>query len=114
MRHERYIRRFFGINRANLSTGGTEETDHGFRGLYTTGSGDIVNSDLNGSANIGRKAMCDLFCNIDLCSFMNYKIISYPDYETMQKNRKKQMVATHQMSKSKMRRLRKKQPAKQM
>ena len=40
----------------------------GFRGLYRASDGTIINSDLNGSANILRKAFPDAFkyCQPDL------------------------------------------------
>lgn len=31
----------------------------GSRGLYTTSNGDIIHSDLNGAADIGRKALSE-------------------------------------------------------
>lgn len=51
----------------------------GFRGIYRTASGMFINSDLNGSANILRKAFPDAFKNgLD---FTNVRIIRHPDIE---------------------------------
>ena len=52
----------------------------GFRGLYRTADGTIINSDLNGSANILRKAYHDAFkgCGLD---FTLVKVIIHPDYD---------------------------------
>ena len=49
----------------------------GFRGLYRTADGTIVNADLNAAANIGRKAFPDKFRE---CSLLTMPIIyKYPD-----------------------------------
>lgn len=48
----------------------------GFRGLYTTADGTIINSDLNGSANIGRKAFPGLYSNVN---FGKPDIVRHPD-----------------------------------
>lgn len=50
----------------------------GFRGLYKTNKGIIINSDLNGSANIGRKAFPDLFTT-DSVNFDDVIIVKHPD-----------------------------------
>ena len=54
----------------------------GFRGLYRNCDGRIVNADLNGSANIGRKCYPDLFRpqNVNLSDVIIY---TYPDYIKM-------------------------------
>ena len=50
----------------------------GFRGLYKDADGYILNSDLNGSANIGRKAFPELFTP-ESVQFENVMIIQHPD-----------------------------------
>ena len=50
----------------------------GFRGLYKNKDGSIVNSDLNGSANIGRKKYPELF-KPDSVDFNNVIILKHPD-----------------------------------
>jgi len=52
----------------------------GFRGLYKSNDGAIINSDLNGSANILRKAFPDAFKN-QKPDFNNVTIIKNPEYE---------------------------------
>ena len=74
----------------------------GFRGLYVSRDGTIINSDLNGSANIGRKAFPELFSNV--VDFTKVVIIKHPDYENKLENRKKQK-ADARSSKSKALRL---------
>lgn len=54
----------------------------GFRGLYRTGDGTIINADLNGAANIGRKAFPELFLK-DSVNFENVKIIKHPDQKVI-------------------------------
>ena len=51
-----------------------------YRGLYRTKNGTVINSDVNGSANIGRKAFPELFtvANVKLT---DPTIIRHPDYE---------------------------------
>lgn len=81
----------------------------GFRGLYQDYDGTIINSDLNGSANIGRKAFPTMFDNDGKePDFTDVIIIPHPDYDGA-KNLKEKQLATHrEMSKSKERRLRRK------
>ena len=74
----------------------------GFRGLYTSKDGSVVNSDLNGSANIGRKALPELFTGV--VDFSSVIVIKHPDYEFRKENQKKQK-ANAKPSKSKARRL---------
>lgn len=76
----------------------------GFRGLYVTKNGIVVNSDFNGSANIGRKAFPELF-NCDTVSIQGPVIvIKYPGAG---KSKPKEPV-TGMISKAKQRRLTKK------
>ena len=83
----------------------------GFRGLYKTQNGTIINSDLNGSANILRKAYPQAFDGESLPCFENVFIILHPDYENQKKNRQKQLQAKNSFSKSKEKRQRRKECA---
>jgi IS605 OrfB family transposase len=66
---------------------GTKKKD-GFRGLYKTKDGTIINSDLNGSANILRKAYPDAFKNTGVRpDFNNVLIIKNPRQEFIDLNR---------------------------
>ena len=47
--------------------------ENGFHGLYRCHDGTILNSDLNGSANIGRKVFSDYNCSLD--TFRNVQVI---------------------------------------
>lgn len=80
----------------------------GFRGLYETKDGTIINSDLNGSANILRKAFPDAFISHANPDFANVKIIIHPDYEKAQEIRKRKLSAKKDISKSKQKRIRRK------
>lgn len=81
----------------------------GFRGLYKDSDGIIVNSDLNGSANIGRKAFPELFsCEGLEPDFSRVTIIKHPDYESVKEIREHQLAQPHVTSKSKIRRIAKK------
>ena len=83
----------------------------GFRGLYKTPNGTIINSDLNGSANILRKAYPQAFDGESLPCFENVFIILHPDYENQKKNRQKQLQAKNSFSKSEEKRQRRKECA---
>ena len=74
----------------------------GYRGLYTAIDGSVINSDLNGSANIGRKALPELFTGV--VDFSSVIVIKHPDYDSRKENGKKQK-ANAKPSKSKARRL---------
>ena len=67
---------------------GTHKKD-GFRGLYQTGDGTIINADLNGSANILRKAFPESFAEAD---FTDVTIIRHCEEERIRKNRERQRV----------------------
>ena len=101
----------YGEEPENMSFSG-KRRPHGERGLYRTADGTIVNSDINGSANIGRKAFPDLYTG--KVQFDNTIVIKHPDYETRILNHAKQLEANKQkdgqkkISKSKARRLEKK------
>lgn len=64
----------------------------GFRGFYTTADGTIINSDLNGSANILRKAFPEAFNGHVMPDLSNVIIIRYPDTAVDAANHKKQLV----------------------
>lgn len=51
---------------------------NGFHGLYKNNDGTIVNADINGSANIGRKCLPELF-NTDTVNLNDVHIIRFPD-----------------------------------
>ena len=91
----------FSGNRRPYKYKGSRKKD-GFRGLYTAKDGSVVNSDLNGSANIGRKALPELFTGV--VDFSSVIVIKHPDYEFRKENQKKQK-ANAKPSKSKARRL---------
>ena len=80
----------------------------GFRGLYKSSDGTIINSDLNGSANILRKEYPDVFCTGEMPDFNNVKIIRHPDRERITANRETQKRAYMEPSKSRLRRERRK------
>lgn len=75
---------------------------NGFRGLYKAKDGSVINSDLNGSANIGRKVLPELFTGV--VDFSGVTVIKHPDYDFRKENQKKQK-ANAKPSKSKARRL---------
>ena len=56
------------------------------RGLYRTKEGENINADLNGSANILRKAFPDAFSGKSVPDFKNIVVIKHPD--EMLKNQK--------------------------
>ena len=76
----------------------------GFRGLYTTKSGEIINSDLNGSANILRKAFPNAFTGKPAPDFNHVVIIRHPDAENIKNNRKEQTAVQKQDSHAKIKR----------
>ena len=81
----------------------------GFRGLYIASDGTIINSDLNGSANILRKAIPDAFINGIKPDFNKVTIIKNADLEFVLANQRIQVSKVHPfISKSKKRRLEKK------
>ena len=58
--------------------------------LYKTADGTIINADLNGSANIARKAIPDVFAKGIAPDFTNVKIFKHPDMDLIAKNRENQ------------------------
>lgn len=93
--------RFSGRRRPTCYAGMYKRT--GFRGLYVAKNGTIINSDLNGSANIMRKAFPDAFIKVrpDLNSVV---IIRHPDLEKRAANRSKQLQLGTGISHSKQKR----------
>jgi hypothetical protein len=80
----------------------------GFRGLYRTKDGTIINSDLNGSANILRKAFPDAFEDGIVPDFKPPIIIRHPDMIVDAINRAVQKAGEHITSKAKLRRMKSK------
>lgn len=78
----------------------------GFRGLYRASDGTIINSDLNGSANILRKAFQDAFkyCQPD---FTNVEIIRSVELYDILRNQDIQCKSSTCISKSRARRIKK-------
>lgn len=81
------------------------------RGLYRSGTGVCINADLNGSANILRKAYPDAFKAGVMPDFTDTVIIRHPDYESAAQLRKKQAELNSGISHSKAKRLRHKRAA---
>lgn len=94
-----------------IYTYGVDDKDVSFsghrirRGLYKTGDGTIINADLNGSANIGRKAFPEAFCNGIMPDFNNVIIIRNPDIEAIEHNRQMQLQKYTGISNAKRKRL---------
>lgn len=83
----------------------------GFRGLYKSSNGTIINSDLNGSANILRKEYPDAFVAGKMPDFNNVRIIRHPDQKKNSANRETQKKDYAGPSKSRLRRERRKAAA---
>lgn len=106
----------YGINDKDASFSGRRRPesykgmhrDGGFRGLYRTADGTILNADLNGSANILRKAFPDAFQKGQMPDFGNVVVIRYPDAGKAAENHSRQMQQPKAVSKSKQKRLRRK------
>ena len=77
------------------ATGKRKTSSPRFRGLYQAADGTIINSDLNGSANIGRKAFPDMYADgVGIPpDFFNVRVIRFPDEEKVKENHKKQRAA---------------------
>ena len=100
-----------------IPTYGIDDKDAHFSGkrckkqrFYKTADGTVINADLNGSANIIRKAIPDAF---DKCQpdFDNVWIYNHPDELYIERNKLLQWETrlSHESSKSKLKRLAKKQ-----
>ena len=83
----------------------------GFRGLYRCADGTFVNSDLNGSANIGRKAFPEIFETGSAPDFSDVIIISHPEKDAREENRRKQLQSSRKISHSRQLRERRKKKA---
>lgn len=75
----------------------------GFRGLYKSKDGTIINADLNGSANILRKAFPDAFSRSDhqIPDFENVLIVRHPNFEsgkTLKERQKKGKLTVNDRS----------------
>lgn len=94
--------------------GPTEYKGHkkpsGYRGLYESSNGTIVNSDLNGSANILRKRFPNAFKEGATPNFANITVIVVPYFESIITNTERQKNASliKGISNSKKRRLNRK------
>ena len=94
----RYPTKYKGMHREN-----------GFRGLYKAKDGTIINSDLNGSANIGRKVYPEIFTTLGVApDFNNVVIIVHPDMMKVSALRERQLATHTGISKAKHRRMAKK------
>lgn len=81
------------------------------RGLYMSGTGLCINADLNGSANILRKAYPDAFITGGTPDFSEALIIKHPDHEKAVHLHKRQLASFTDISHSKMKRDRRKSAA---
>lgn len=83
---------------------------NGFHGLYVTHDGKIINSDMNGSANIGRKAIPGIFDRPEAMDpdFGNVIVIKHPDEDRIKANKEKQACQEKKISRSKQKRLNRK------
>lgn len=79
----------------------------GFRGLYTSANGIVINADLNGSANIGRKHFPDMYHEI-APDFSRVLVFKHPDQENQSTLRDKQCSVQRPISRSKQHRLNRK------
>ena len=74
--------------------------------MYKSRKHGVINSDLNGAANILRKVFAYAFywsgCHAP--DFSNVEVYKHPDYDLMVANRKVQLAVPHVVSRSKMRR----------
>lgn len=75
------------------------------RGVYRNADGSEINADLNGSANILRKAFPDAFKEQSVPDFQSVVIVQHPDYEKVVALRNKQFAMKKTISKAKLRRL---------
>lgn len=106
----------YGVDDQNVSFSGRRKPTRyrgmykkgGFRGLYVSGNGAVINSDLNGSANILRKEYPDAFERGEMPDFNKVQVIRHPDQERNTANRETQKKNHTEPSKSKLRRERRK------
>lgn len=81
---------------------------NGFRGLYKSSDDVIINSDLNGAANILRKEYPEAFELGAKPDFSSVIIIRHPDEEKIKENQMKQQYLNKKPSRSKLKRAKKK------
>lgn len=81
----------------------------GFRGLYVSADGTVINSDLNGSANILRKAFPAAFSSGETPDFSKTLVVRHPELEPRRVNRAKQLATDRIPSRAKQKRERRKQ-----
>ncbi len=86
-----------------------EHKKDGFRGLYVSADGTVINSDLNGSANILRKAFPDAFLSGLMPDFTDTAVIRHPDPGLREVNHDKQLAANTGTSRARQKRERRKQ-----
>ena len=106
----------YGVDDCNANFSGKRRPTHyrgmynkkGFRGLYKTKDGMIINSDLNGSANILRKAFPDAFKNGIMPDFGMPLIFKHTDLITNLINNATQTLENLAVSKSRLGRINKK------
>lgn len=106
----------YGVDDQNVSFSGRRKPTRyrgmykkgGFHGLYVSGNGAVINSDLNGSANILRKEYPDAFERGEMPDFNKVQVIRHPDQERNTANRETQKKNHTEPSKSKLRRERRK------
>lgn len=79
------------------------------RGLYKSADGSIINADLNGSANIMRKTLPEAFTIGEGPHFDEVMVIHHPEEEMMRENRVRQQQIAKPISRSKQKRLNRKQ-----
>ena len=79
------------------------------RGLYKSADGTIINADLNGSANIMRKTLPEAFTIGEEPHFDEVMVIHHPEEEMMRENRARQLQMVKPISRSKQKRLNRKQ-----
>lgn len=77
---------------------GEHKNSKGFRGWYVSSNGTRINSDLNGSANIGRKCIPDMFTmdGAVMPDFNNAIVYKHPDEHGTKLARQKQLQQTQQ------------------
>ena len=81
----------------------------GFRGLYVSADGTVINSDLNGSANILRKAFPAAFASGETPDFLKTLVVRHPELESRRVNRAKQLDTDRIPGRAKQKRERRKQ-----
>ena len=77
---------FSGVRGPTINAAGREKPpsangkgSSGYRGLYRSSNGTVINADLNASANIGRKALPKMFTDGQMPDFNKVIVIKRPD-----------------------------------